>query len=460
MDSLKKLSKSELIEIIIDLRSEVDSLKNQLNKDSSNSSKPPSSDAPWDRSKRKHKQRFNFQRKPGGQKGHIGTNLSKFDLVDHIVEYTINSCPNCSSNSLELIDYKTRQVVDIPPIKMDVKEHKFYQYNCKCCGTKCIDSKINQYPLPVQYGVRVKSLVSYLNVHQLIPYKRLVELIENVFNHKISQGSISNFTKEISGHLGEFIGELKQSFVGRDQIIHSDETGIIVDGKLNWVHVYSNSRKTYLEVHEKRGCEAIDEIGILPNMQGTLIHDRFGPYFQYENVIHGLCNAHILRNIKAAQELDYKPWLNEIKNLLIRSHKAKNKNRLKKNSAKFLMNKYENILRKERKYYQKMENQLNIGKGHRSLDHKLFIALWKHRHKILYYLKKPDVPFDNNQAERDLRMLKVKVKVSNIFKSNQWAQIHLNIRSFISTLKKNKLNILDGLNQIQQNNKFANHIAV
>jgi transposase len=443
-----------------ELRQENAELKRRLSQNSTNSSKPPSSDPLWDRSERTKKKRYNFQRKPGGQKGHRGYKLKRSDHVDHVIEHCLDECPSCKTKSLNQIACLTRQVLDIPPLQMEVTDHKFYKYQCSCCGHRCIDKKESKLCQEVQYGHRIKSLVTYLNVYQLIPYKRLVELIQSVFKHKISQGSISNFTKGMSDDLDLFINELKQGLTVNDEVINSDETGIVVDGQLKWAHVYSNTKKTYLAIHDKRGCEAIDQIGILPKMKGILIHDRFGSYFQYENVQHGLCNAHILRDIKASQENDYKPWLSEIKKILLYSHKAKTKGKLKKNSVKFLKLKYERILRTQRNYYHSIDKQHPNHNYKKSLDHKLYNALWKHRHKTLLFLENKNVPFDNNQAERDLRMLKVKTKISNIFKSNYWAQIHLNIRSYISTLQKNNLDILDGLTSIQKDIQHANQLAV
>ena len=461
MEGLDQLSKKELINIIHDLLKRVDELEGRLKTNSSNSSKPPSSDALWDRSNRNKKKRYNFQRKPGGQKGHAGFKLKKYKDVDHIIEHRIDRCPCCQDKySLEEISYQTKQVLDIPPLKMEVTEHKFYKYKCTCCGNIWIDEKIKGLPQEVQYGERLKSLVTYLNVYQLIPYKRLVDLLQSVFKHKISQGSISNFNKEISGHLDSFIHELKKGFAAKDQLVHCDETGVIVDGQLKWTHVYSDSKKTYLEIHDKRGRSAIDQIGILPKMKGTLIHDRWKPYFYYENVRHGLCNAHLIRDIKASQEADHKPWLEQIKRILLFANKAKSKNKFKKNSVKLLKLKYERILREQRQYYHKIARQHPNQNYKKSLDHNIYNALWKHRHKILLYLVDKNVPFDNNQAERDLRMLKVKTKISNLFKSNYWAQVHLNIRSYISTLQKNNLDILDGLTAIQRNHNYASELTV
>lgn len=173
-----------------------------------------------------------------------------------------------------------------------------------------------------------------------------------------------------------------------------------------------------------------------------------------------MCNVHLLRDIKASQEVDHKPWLDQIKRILLFSNKAKKKNRFKKNSIKFLKLKYERILREQRQYYHKIARQHPNQNYKKSLDHNLYNALWKHRHKVLLFLVEKNVPFDNNLAERDLRMLKVKTKISNIFKSNYWAQVHLNIRSYISTLQKNNRDILEALIAIQLDNNYARELAV
>ena len=461
MEGLDHLSKKELISIVHNLLKRVDDLERRLQKNSSNSSKPPSSDSLWERPNRAKKKRYNFQRKPGGQKGHKGFKLKKYKDVDHFKEHRMDRCPRCKSkSSLEEISFQMKQVLDIPPLKMEVTEHKFYKYKCACCGNICMDKKIKDLRQEVQYGQRLKSLVTYLNVYQLIPYKRLVDLLQSVFKHKISQGTISNFNKEISGHLDCFIQNLKEGFLDKNQLVHCDETGVIVDGQLKWTHVYSDSKKTYLELHDKRGRSAIDQIGILPKMKGTLIHDRWKPYFYYENVRHGLCNAHLIRDIKASQEADHKPWLGQIKRILLHANKTKSKDKFKKNSVKFLKLKYERILREQRQYYHKINRQHPNQNYKKSLDHNLYNALWKHRKSVLLFLFEKNVPFDNNQAERDLRMLKVKTKVSNLFKSNYWAQVHLNIRSYISTLQKNNLDILEGLTVIQRDHNYASELTV
>jgi len=451
---LEELSVRELIDIIIELRAEVSELKSQISLNSSNSSKPPSSDPLWNRETRENQKRRATRSKlrPGGQPGHKGHKLKKFEQIDHQVEHTIQGCPHCDSQELVETGSSIRQVVDMPPATIEVTEHKFYEYQCNKCQSIISNEELSNYNQEVQYGNRLKALVVYLNVYQMIPYKRLVELVETIYGQRISQGSISNFCRQMSTNLSGFKKKVEAYLTEADKVVHSDETGILVNGKLYWTHVYSDQRVTFLQVHPKRGKEAMDEIGILQNCQGTIIHDRFGSYQSYENVNHGLCNAHLLRDIKAAYEFSSKEWVMKIKALLLEAKEYKDLEKLTKKKAKQLQSKYENILREQRRYYQKqdeLKRKTKRGKPKRDKDHNLHIALWKHRDDILRFMHDSEVPFDNNQAERDLRMLKVKMKVSNLFKTQQWAQAHLNIRSFISTVQKNHLNIMDSLVQTQ-----------
>lgn len=445
------------------LEEELRELKHRLNQDSSNSSKPPSSDPIFNRPSRIGRKKKTGN-KPGGQKGHKGHKLKKYEQADFEKEYHLAQCPNCKEDQLEIVGKITRQVLDIPVPRIEATDHIFYSYSCKCCKEIFRHPKHRELNQQVQYGANIKSLVNYLNVYQIIPYKRLTQLLEVLYGHKISQGSISNFNREASLKLVSFISQLKQNLSAKSQVVNADETGCMVSKQLSWVHVYSNRTVTLLEGSEYRGKKAIDKIGILPQMQGTIIHDRFGSYFQYTNVKHGLCNAHILRDIKAAQINNNMVWLENIKQILLRSKNTKDKGRLTKNSAKIWQTKFENILRNQRVYYQKQEELLRKKKPKGNLkrppDHKLFIAFWKYRKEILLFLHDLEVPFDNNQAERDLRMLKVKMKVSNQFKSLDWLNVHASIRSFISTAQKQKLNLFQCLENLHRNPISAVHLTV
>lgn len=460
---LLKAENGSLRERVSALEAENSELRRRLNQDSGNSGNPPSSDPIWKRTVRPSKKKKNG-RSPGAQKGHKGNKLKKFEEVDYCINHTIDCCPSCSSENLSINNSSSKQVVDIPLPKIQVIEHVIYDYECQDCGTKTSSSIKKDFKQEVQYGPNIKALVSYLNVYQLIPYKRLTEMINHLYDHKISQGSVSNFNKELSGKLGGFMDRLKEEFIHSEAVFHSDETGCMVEKALHWVHVYSNATKTLLVGHSKRGRQAMDDINILPQAKGTVIHDRFNSYNGYEQLEHGLCNAHILRELKALEQNKELQWPGQIKKLLLRAKEYKDQDDLNAKRIQRIQNRYESILRKQRPYYQKVQKLINDkkarGKPKRSKDHNLFLALWKSRNDILRFIHNEDVPFDNNQAERDLRMFKVKMKISNLFKSSDWLNVHATIRSYISTVAKKKMDILYCIEQAYNNPKFAAQMAV
>jgi len=463
--NLQDLSKSELIEIVERLMERVSELESRLSKDSSNSSKPPSSDPLWNRSARKPTNRIKTGKKPGGQKGHKGTKLKKFAHPDKFEFHRLDQCPICGSQDLLEQSIIYRQVVDIPKPTFEVTEHAIHQYKCNCCSSKVESPAVQGLCQEVQYGPRVKSLVTYSNVHQLLPYERLTKMIYHLFGLKISQGSVSNFNKQAQQGVRPYIDLVRQKFITTSKLIHSDETGCMVNKKLHWVHVYSDSLKTLLFGHSKRGKEAMEDIGILNHTQATVVHDRFHSYLGYDDIEHSLCNAHILRELKAIDTLACSNWPGQIKEILLQAKEKKALKPLTPRQIKRFVNRYEEILRKQRAYYQTKENEIlqnntTRGKPKRSKDHNLFIALWKYRKMILRYITEEDVPFDNNLAERDIRMLKVKMKISNQFKTLEWLNVHNDIRSYISAAIKQNRNVFDCIYQTFIDPKFAATLAV
>jgi len=458
--------KKEFRDEIASLRLENESLKKQLNQDSSNSSKPPSSDPLWKRETRNSgtgKKPKN--RKPGGQKGHKGHKLKKFDYADSTESHKLINCPICDSKDLINKSVISRQVIDIPEPKFEVTEHEIYQYRCECCGNNVEGGQELGLSQEAQYGQRLKSLVSYLSVYQLIPYKRLTEMVYHLFGIQISQGTISNFNKELQKGVSPYLEAAFRMFIDQAKVIHSDETGCMVNKKLHWVHVYSDKLKTLLFGHAKRGKEAMQDIAIIDQTKATVIHDRYHAYLSYENLEHGLCNAHILRELKAIKDSTSNDWPEQIKNLLLNAKSKKEQKPLTTNQITRFVNKYERILRQQRWHYQKMENEIKKlnpkrGKPKRSKDHNLYLALWKHRTSILKFITNPLIPFDNNQAERDFRMLKIKMKISNQFKTSGWLQVHNDIRSYISTAIKQNRNVLDCISQSYISPDFAAQLAV
>jgi len=241
--------------------------------------------------------------------------------------------------------------------------------------------------------------VLYLRDYHFVPYRRLAILYKDCFALDISEGSIVNFTEKANETLGSF-EELVKNKLQESQVIHSDETGMRAEGNSHWVHVASNDPLTYYHFDTHRGKTAIERAGVLPNYTGTAIHDRFSPYFNY-SYNHGLCNAHILRELIFLEEQGHQ-WAKQIKNLLL---KAKDKDPVTKHYTTRTKNKYKKVIWAELAKQPTVKANGCRGKPKRSKSHNLLIALNKYNREILAFLSCPEIPFDNNLVERDIRMI-------------------------------------------------------
>jgi len=293
----------------------------------------------------------------------------------------------------------------------------------------------------------------YLKDYHFIPYRRLSTLYKDCFSLDIAESTLVNFTIKASGALSSF-EQIVRDNLQKSSVIHADETGMRAEGKTHWVHVASNDRLTHYHFDTNRGKQAIERANILPHYTGTLIHDRFSPYFSYPSS-HGLCNAHILRELIFLEEQGHQ-WAKEIKTLLLH---AKNKNPVTKTYIARTKKKYKEIIREALAKQPNKNTNGCRGKPKRSKSHNLLIALNKYNREILAFLSEPEVPFDNNQAERDIRMVKTKQKISGCFRSQEGGKHFARIRAYISTLNKQNKNILDGLKQVFSQKTDFNWIA-
>jgi len=439
------------------LTERVKSLESQINKNSNNSSKPPSTDG----FKKKTKSlRTKSAKKPGGQKGHEGITLELSDNPDEIIIHKVNECDICGASLLDETqeNYIIRQVVDIPEIKVKVTEHRAEVKRCKKCRRRNTGKFPDGITNTVQYGEKVNSVAVYLTQYQLIPYKRGSELIEDLFGISLSQGTIVNLNNKCYEKLEPIEANIKNSITNSLDAAHFDETGIYIDKKRQWLHVASNDKYTYYEAHEKRGKIATDKINILPNVNGTAVHDCFKTYHMYTSCKHALCNAHILRELNAITELEKQMWAEPMKKLLIEIKKEVDSNWNTANSltldkteafeeryAKILKDGFVEDYNANRKLYSEE-------KVKRSTSLNLLNRLSAHKEEILSFMYDFNIPFDNNLAERDLRMAKVKQKISGTFRSSEGANAFTRIRGYVSTVRKNGLNTLDCLRSIFTNN--------
>lgn len=430
------------------LNKRVKSLESQVNKNSNNSSKPPSSDG----FKKKTKSlRTKSGKKPGGQKGHEGKTLCLKENPDQVEIHNIEQCSECGA-SLENVPperYIIRQVVDIPDIKVKVTEHRAEVKICPHCKSKNTASFPDEVTNTVQYGKRLKAVAVYLTQYQLIPYKRSAELIEDLFNHHISQGSIVTFNENCYKRLAPIENNIRNTITSSEGTVHFDETGLQINKKLHWLHVASNENFTYYEAHKKRGKEAIEDIAILPNFTGTAVHDGFKTYNKYTKCNHALCNAHILRELNGITDLQKQEWALPMKELLLEIKKEVDStcvthNALPLNRLEYFEKEYDKILKAgfDEDYAKNIE-LYSEKKVKKSVSLNLLNRLSGYKEQILAFMYDFDIPFDNNLAERDLRMAKVKQKISGTFRSSEGADAFTRIRGYVSTVRKQGKNALD-----------------
>jgi transposase len=289
----------------------------------------------------------------------------------------------------------------------------------------------------------------YLNQYQLLPYQRVEEFFQDIFSHPLSEGTLVNTNEEMYRALRESEEQIKTS-LKFSKLLHADETGIRVNKELNWLHVASHPRLTYYGFHKKRGAEGMNDFGILPYFRGTLVHDHLKSYFQYGKN-HGLCNAHHLRELTSIQDRFGCKWATDMEVLLldikkaVEDHYAATREALPIDIQKKWYRKYQNLVRRARTESPRVEDPNKKGRTKQNDAVNLltrFRTFWR---DVLRFMSDPTVPFDNNQAERDIRMTKVRQKISGCFRSSKGAHIFCRIRGYISSSKKQNLHILSAL---------------
>jgi transposase len=424
---------------IVALSARVKQLEDGLGKDSHNSSKPPSSDG---FAKKPKSLRPKSGRRSGGQHGHPGRTLEFAEHPDHTVLHAPAQCQHCGA-SLEqasVTDIKRRQVFDLPPLKLEVTEHQAQTLCCQHCGHENSAPFPEQVPHRVQYGCGIKALGTYLMSYQLLPFERVCELMGDLFGISLSEGTLHNITQEAFDGLADVETSIYQALC-KAHIAHFDETGMRITGKLNWLHVASTPALTYYRVHAKRGPAAMSAIGILPQFSGRAIHDGLPAYTTY-GCQHGLCNAHHLRELISIEEQHKQPWAKQMRELLCQIKEAVElaKDRGRRRLDPFLEcgfeARYAAILGTGYAANPPPEPTGKRGRPKQGPVRSLLLRLEEARNEVLAFMYDFEVPFDNNLAERDLRMMKVKQKVSGCFRSEQGAKAFCRIRGYISTLRK------------------------
>lgn len=413
----------------------------QLNLNSRNSSKPPASDP-----LREKKPRATRGRKPGGQPGQPGTTLKPVAAPDEVLPLLIDQRTLPRGHRYQLAGWESRQVIDIR-IQRHVTEYRA-QILANEKGERFVAGFPEGVTRPVQYGASVKANAVYLSMQQLIPYERVQAQFDEQFSVPLSTGSLCNFNREAWERLTEF-ERLAKAQLRTESALHVDETGINVGGKRIWLHNTSSARWTLYVPHAKRGTDALDAIGILPHYRGTLIHDHWKAYYRYA-CTHALCNAHHLRELTHAHEVEGQAWARAMITLLTDMSDAVNAagGALPVNEAKAWRKKYRRLLKKAEQECPPPDlpkEGARRGRIKRSKSRNLLERLGDYEDDVLRFLENVDVPFTNNQGERDIRMTKVQQKISGCFRSFEGAEIFCRIRSYLSTCRKQGVGAGDAL---------------
>ena len=412
-------------------------------KDSHNSSIPPSRDE--NRNKRTNSLREPSGKKVGGQPGHEGKTLEMTAHADDIIEHRSSFCPNCGGDVSHLPAEvaETRQVIDVPVIKQIVTEHRIYQYRCTCGHVFQSDFPVDV-PWKVSYGKMLESLVGYFSVRQYLPFKRLQELMRDVFGVSISEGGIHCLLNRLADH-GVTAYEMIRQEVMNSPVIGTDETGMNVNGKKHWFWTWQSKLATYIAASSNRGMETIDEHTVAITENAVLVHDCWKAHFQTPVAKHQLCTVHLIRELIFLQELYKLAWPVRFRIMLLEAEQLKKR----MTPPDYLYPVHgRSLLEKE------LDDLLS-----EEIDpkYKLLVTFQKriirYKDHLFTFLYDPAVPSHNNDSEKAIRNVKVKQKVSGQFKTLTGAENFAILRSIIDTAIKNRQDVMEALNVVAHYHK-------
>jgi len=455
----------------VQLRRRNQELEAQISKDSHNSSRPPSSD-PLAR-KRTKSLRQPSGKKPGGQPGHPGHTRPIVAKPARVIVHHPPQCQHCQSplSTSQMVRHERRQVIDIVPATLRVTEHRGEVRRCSACGHESKGEFPQAVRAAVQYGPSVKARALYLQQYQLLPYGRTSEVLRDLFGCHLSPGTIANNIGECAAELVETELKIKKK-IRRSSVVHADETGLRVAKRGQYVHVASTARLTHYAYDSRRGKAAMDEIGILPRYRGTCVHDAWWSYDYYTNCRHSLCGAHILRELTFFAELnaEQKAWAAPLKGILLEIKAAVEQRReaggkhLASDEQAAFTERYNRLVQhgveKNPPQGARAERHCAASEGKADQSDKaaagayqkqarnLVLRMERRREEVLRFMTDFSVPFDNNQAERDLRMIKLQQKVSGCLRTEEGARRFCRIRGYISTMRKQGKSVLKAIEEV------------
>jgi transposase len=449
------IRQSELIEqqaeTIVLLNARISDLERRLNKNSTNSSKPPSSDG-LAKANRAESLRKKGKMKSGGQPGHKGDTLKQIQSPDIIKNHVLLECTHChiSLSAQSTINVVKRQVFDIPQPSIIVTEHHAETKYCIHCNKNVTATFPGGVNSPVQYGDNIRSFSVYLNQQNFIPEDRLQQLFYDMYGIKIATATLSSYNKTAFDALSEF-EQSTLSLIKNASVKNLDETGFRICGKTNWMHVACTDKATYYHASPRRKS-------LIDGLTGTVVHDHWKPYFLLPDVSHALCNQHHLRELNALIEHEKETWATTMKRVLqvslrVRHHYGEEEIPATRLGRLELL--YDKVVCSGLEYHESLPmlpRKSNRGSVPKRTGHNLLSRFKNYKADILRFLFDPKIPFTNNDAERDIRMVKCKQKISGGFRTMSGANQFARIRGFISTSRKQGWNIMDSIKLIFSGN--------
>jgi len=454
---------SELVEAIAILAKRVQELEDKQAKNSHNSSKPPSSDG-IKKPKRTRSLRKPSGKKSGAQEGHAGHRLEMVEKPDRVKRYPVEQCSQCQA-SLERTAVKRiekRQEYELPSIRLLVTEHQVEVKSCPQCGSENRAEFPAGITQPTQYGPDFKALLVYLNQKQFIPLERVVEFCVDVIDQAVGEGTIVGACDQAAQAIEPVNERIKQYLIETDEAVHFDETGLRVEQSNHWVHSAGTERATNYHLDKKRGTVGIDHAGILPNRRGKSVHDDWAAYYTYQNAEHVSCNTHHLREFAFLQERYPQDWEGAMVEHLLSIKKtvaeavAQGQTCLTQEQLIAFETRYDELLQQGLALNPVPERQPGQrGKLKQPPPKNLLDRLRDHKAAVLAFMYDFKVPFDNNLAERDIRMVKLKQKISGCFRSEEGAKVFCSIRGYLSTARKNGLSAFEALKLAMHGSPYA-----
>ncbi|MHB1850129.1 MAG: IS66 family transposase [Acidimicrobiales bacterium] len=441
---------AERDERIAKLEARLADLEERVGRTPRNSSMPPSAEGLSKPPAPNRAERRAEKRRQGKQPGAEGKHLTQVQDPDEVIVHQPIACPDCGADlaTAEVVSEEVRQVFEVE-IRRHVTEHHLEHRRC-ACGCEVAAEAPREATAPACYGPGIRALACYLAVFQHLPYDRMAQLFNDVLSLEVSTGALVQMVQEGGGALG-FFSDVVRDLLREAPAVHFDETGARVTGRLHWVHVASTALLTLIECHERRGTVAMDAMGVIAKMQGVAVHDGWKPYRAYD-VVHALCGAHHLRELDNVGVVWDQGWANEMIDLLIEARdavekaKSEGKDRLDASLLHSIRVRYGTLVQKG--WAANPAPEVGKRSGYTKKAANLLTRLDGQRHDVLRFATDFNVGFTNNQAERDVRMVKLQQKISGSWRSLTGAQAYCALRSYISTMKKQQVDVLDGLRQL------------